>query len=70
MLFLDRVLYAKKTGDEEECATTPLGGNKISVEEACVSCILLTIYWICTLIVICVKAQNTRAHNFVAKLEF
>ena len=35
--FLDRVLYAKKTGNEEECASTVLGGEKITVEEACVS---------------------------------
>ena len=35
--FLDRVLYAKKTGDEEDCAATVLGGEKITVEEACVS---------------------------------
>ena len=34
---LDRVLYAKKTGDEEECAATILGGEKITLEEACVS---------------------------------
>ena len=31
------MLYAKKTGDEEECAATVLGGEKITVEEACVS---------------------------------
>jgi hypothetical protein len=31
------VLYAKKNGDEEECASIVLGGDKINVEEACVS---------------------------------
>ena len=35
--FLDRVLYPKKTGDEEECAATVLGAEKMTVEEACVS---------------------------------
>ena len=37
IFILDRVLYAKKTGDEEECTAAVLGGEKITVEEACVS---------------------------------
>ena len=30
------MLYAKKTGDEAECALAVLGGDNISVEDACV----------------------------------
>ena len=34
---LDRVLYARKGGEDGAVATTNLGGEKISVEDACVS---------------------------------
>jgi len=36
-LILDRVLYARKGGEEGALSTTNLGGDKITVEEACVS---------------------------------
>ena len=34
---LDRVLYARKGGEEGALSTTNLGGDKITVEDACVS---------------------------------
>ena len=37
ILILDRVLYARKGGEEGALSTTNLGGDKITVEEACVS---------------------------------
>ena len=36
-LILDRVLYARKGGEEGALSTTNLGGEKITVEDACVS---------------------------------
>ena len=35
--FLDRVIYARKGGEEGVLSATNLGGEKISVEDACVS---------------------------------
>ena len=37
MFVLDRVLYARKGGEEAAGVSTNLGGEKISVEDACVS---------------------------------
>ena len=40
-IFIDRVMYARKAGEESGVASTNLGGEKISVEDACVSCDLV-----------------------------
>ena len=44
LLISDRVLYSKKTGDVEENTSHLLGGDKITLEEACVSFILCILF--------------------------
>ena len=44
LLISDRVLYSKKTGEVEENTSNLLGGDKITLEEACVSFIICILF--------------------------